>query len=80
MPLKYKDAKPLRLCVFALIQAEGVGFEPTVAIKATTVFETVPIGHSGTLPESAVSYPARSWAKNCARKACPSSASTPRVT
>jgi hypothetical protein len=30
--------------------AEGVGFEPTVARKATTVFETVPIVHSGTPP------------------------------
>ena len=30
--------------------AEGVGFEPTVAIKTTTVFETVPFVHSGTLP------------------------------
>ncbi len=30
--------------------AERVGFEPTVTNKATTVFETVPIGHSGTSP------------------------------
>ena len=31
-------------------QAEGVGFEPTVATRTTTVFETVPFVHSGTLP------------------------------
>jgi hypothetical protein len=30
--------------------AEGVGFEPTVATRTTTVFETVPIVHSGTPP------------------------------
>jgi hypothetical protein len=30
--------------------AEGEGFEPSVAIKTTTVFETVPFVHSGTLP------------------------------
>ncbi len=30
--------------------AERVGFEPTVATRATTVFETVPIVHSGTSP------------------------------
>lgn len=33
-----------------VLMAEGVGFEPTVAMKATTVFETVPFVHSGTLP------------------------------
>ena len=33
------------------IGAEGVGFEPTVTHKATTVFETAPIGHSGTPPQ-----------------------------
>ena len=32
--------------------AEGVGFEPTVTTGATTVFETAPIGRSGTLPDS----------------------------
>ena len=31
--------------------AEGVGFEPTVAVKTTTVFETAPFVHSGTLPK-----------------------------
>jgi len=30
--------------------AEGVGFEPTEAQKTSTVFETVPFVHSGTLP------------------------------
>jgi hypothetical protein len=30
--------------------AERVGFEPTVTQKATTVFETAPIDHSGTSP------------------------------
>src|SRR5512140_318067 len=30
--------------------AERVGFEPTVATRATTVFETVPFNHSGTSP------------------------------
>jgi hypothetical protein len=27
-----------------------VGFEPTVVQRATTVFETAPINHSGTSP------------------------------
>ena len=31
--------------------AERVGFEPTVATRATTVFETVPFNHSGTSPK-----------------------------
>ena len=30
--------------------AEREGFEPSVATRATTVFETVPIVHSGTSP------------------------------
>ena len=30
--------------------AERVGFEPTVATRTTTVFETVPFDHSGTSP------------------------------
>jgi hypothetical protein len=30
--------------------AERVGFEPTVDTRPTTVFETVPFGHSGTSP------------------------------
>ena len=30
--------------------AEGVGFEPTVPVKGTTVFETAPIDRSGTPP------------------------------
>ena len=30
--------------------AEGVGFEPTVPLKGTTVFETAPFNHSGTPP------------------------------
>ena len=32
------------------ILAEREGFEPSVAAKATTVFETAPIVHSGTSP------------------------------
>ncbi len=32
------------------VLAEGVGFEPTVPVKGTTVFETAPIDHSGTPP------------------------------
>jgi hypothetical protein len=35
--------------------AERVGFEPTVTTKATTVFETAPIGRSGTSPSEALS-------------------------
>ncbi len=31
-------------------KAERVGFEPTVVQRATTVFETAPINHSGTSP------------------------------
>ncbi len=34
------------------ISAERVGFEPTMATRATTVFETVPINRSGTSPNS----------------------------
>ncbi len=30
--------------------AERVGFEPTVATRTTTVFETVPFNRSGTSP------------------------------
>ena len=33
-----------------------MGFEPTVAHKATTVFETAPIGHSGTPPQHSWHY------------------------
>ncbi len=36
--------------------AERVGFEPTVTTRATTVFETAPIGHSGTSPIKRVHY------------------------
>ena len=32
------------------MKAERVGFEPTVAHKTTTVFETAPFVHSGTSP------------------------------
>ncbi len=35
-----------------LDSAERVGFEPTVATRATTVFETVPFNHSGTSPNN----------------------------
>lgn len=31
--------------------AEGVGFEPTEA-RASTIFKTVPFGHSGIPPEA----------------------------
>ncbi len=31
--------------------AERVGFEPTVPVKGTTVFETAPFDHSGTSPQ-----------------------------
>ena len=34
--------------------AEGVGFEPTVPARGTTVFETAPIDHSGTPPQGGV--------------------------
>lgn len=30
--------------------AEGVGFEPTVHLRQTAVFETAPFGHSGIPP------------------------------
>ncbi len=33
-----------------LSMAEGVGFEPTVRLRRTTVFETAPFNHSGTPP------------------------------
>ncbi len=40
--------------------AERVGFEPTVQQSHTTVFETVPINHSGTSPRvSPTGRPAR---------------------
>jgi hypothetical protein len=32
----------------SLFVAERVGFEPTVTTRATTIFETAPIGRSGT--------------------------------
>jgi hypothetical protein len=34
--------------------AERVGFEPTVAQRTTTVFETAPFNHSGTSPRGVV--------------------------
>src|SRR3954465_10791155 len=34
----------------AALLAEGVGFEPTVRARRTTVFETVPFNRSGTPP------------------------------
>jgi hypothetical protein len=37
---------------FSWLLAERVGFEPTVARRATTVFETVPFNRSGTSPNS----------------------------
>ena len=43
-------AKRERLREEPLLLAEGVGFEPTVTSRATTVFETAPIVHSGTPP------------------------------
>ena len=36
--------------------AERVGFEPTVTTSATTVFETAPIGRSGTSPQGSAHY------------------------
>ncbi len=33
-----------------LCEAERVGFEPTVTLTATTLFESAPISHSGTSP------------------------------
>jgi hypothetical protein len=33
-----------------VLMAERVGFEPTVTCKATTLFESAPINHSGTSP------------------------------
>ena len=38
------------------ILAERVGFEPTVTARATTVFETAPIVHSGTSPSKPPNY------------------------
>jgi hypothetical protein len=40
----------LQWTVMGLRVAERVGFEPTVTTRATTVFETAPIGRSGTSP------------------------------
>ena len=40
----------LEFVISAILAAEGVGFEPTVAC-ATTVFKTVTIDHSVTPPE-----------------------------
>ena len=36
--------------------AERVGFEPTVARRATTVFETAPFIHSGISPTGILNY------------------------
>jgi hypothetical protein len=36
--------------------AEGVGFEPTVLQRRTTVFKTVTIGHSDTPPSTGSLY------------------------
>ena len=35
-------------------EAERVGFEPTVTDKATTLFESAPINHSGTSPSYSI--------------------------
>src|SRR5512138_1949714 len=42
------DASPCRQLWIRI--AERVGFEPTVATRTTTVFETVPFNRSGTSP------------------------------
>ena len=39
------------------VLAERVGFEPTVAQRATTVFETVPFNRSGTSPGAVSGVP-----------------------
>ena len=35
------------MVAFTAYVAEGEGFEPSVPVKRTTVFETAPIDHSG---------------------------------
>ncbi len=35
-----------------VVEAEGVGFEPTDRRNLSTVFKTVPINHSGTPPKA----------------------------
>ncbi len=42
-----------------MVMAERVGFEPTVAQRTTTVFETAPFNHSGTSPSE--DYTRRGW-------------------
>ena len=37
-------------CLLFTNKAERVGFEPTVTVKATTLFESAPINRSGTSP------------------------------
>ncbi len=48
--------KTVLLSNTVLLMAERVGFEPTVVARTTTVFETAPIGHSGTSPNSDLDY------------------------
>ena len=49
---RLKGAERVAVCASSkrLKGAERVGFEPTVVTRATTVFETAPIGRSGTSP------------------------------
>ena len=52
--------------------AERVGFEPTVRVAPTTVFETVPIDHSGTSPQDEA-------ASRCTRGRSTGRALSPRI-
>ncbi len=52
--------------------AEGVRFELTVTQRATTVFETAPIVHSGTPPQvDATDYNTPMWLRQDDRPAKP---------
>jgi hypothetical protein len=42
---------------FALIGAEGAGFEPAVPYSGTPLFESGTINHSDTLPPHSIAYP-----------------------
>ena len=44
------------MVAFTTYVAEGEGFEPSVPIKRTTVFETAPIDHSGNPLNNSLSF------------------------
>ncbi len=61
-------SKKHRRCNWLIDMAERVGFEPTVPVKGTTIFETARFNHSRTSPEILFSRPQTLIPKEFAHK------------